>query len=65
MRLRWVFTVQPAVILLKNMFEFMFNNVDQPYTGRAGGSSREKAFNNIISTFPQCVPRGVVVICKA
>ena len=26
MHLRWVFTVQTAVILLKNIFEFMFNN---------------------------------------
>ena len=26
MQLRWVFTVETAVILLKNIFEFTFNN---------------------------------------
>ena len=31
------------------------------YTGHACGSSREKAFNKILSTFSQCVSRGIVV----
>ena len=44
MRLRWVFIVQTEVILLKNIFEF-----DRLYTGRAGGSSGRKGFNNIFS----------------
>jgi len=44
MRLRWVFIVQTEVILLKNIFEF-----DRLYTGRAGGSSGGKGFNNIFS----------------
>ena len=44
MRLRWVFIVQTEVILLKNIFEF-----DWLYTGRAGGSSGRKGFNNIFS----------------
>ena len=30
MHLRWVFTVQIAVILLKNIFEFMFNKAPKP-----------------------------------
>ena len=35
--------------------------LDQLYTGRAGGSSREKPFHRILSTFTQCFSRGVVV----
>ena len=31
------------------------------YTGHACGSSREKAFNKILSSFSQCVSRGMVV----
>ena len=38
MRLSWVFTVKTAVILLKYIFEFMFNKARLTFTGRAGGS---------------------------
>ena len=38
MRLSWVFTVKTAVILLKYIFEFMFNKARSTFTGRAGGS---------------------------
>ena len=44
MRLSWVFIVQTEVFPLKNIFEF-----DWLYTGRTGGSSGGKEFNNIFS----------------
>ena len=48
MRLRWVFTVQTAVIPPKNTFEFMFlMGLDHLYTGHAGGGARGKGYNNI------------------
>ena len=34
----------------------------QLYTGHTGGSSREKAFNKVLSTSWQCVSRGIVVM---
>ena len=36
--------------------------LDQLYTGCAGGSSRGRAFNNILLIPSQCVPHGVVVM---
>ena len=50
MSLRWVFTIKTAFILLKGIFEFVFLiECDQLYRRRAGGSSREKPFNNLLS----------------
>ena len=50
MRLRWVFTVQAAVIPPKNTFEFMFlMGLDHLYTGRTGGSARGKGYNKFSS----------------
>ena len=49
MRLRWLFTVQTAVILLKNTFGFMFNRARSTVYNRAGGSARGKAFDIIFS----------------
>ena len=36
--------------------------LNQLYTGHPGGSSRENAFNKVLSTSWQCVSRGVVVM---
>ena len=52
MRLRWVFTVQTVVILLKVSLNSCLIGLDQLYRGRTGGSSSGKGFNNIFSTTP-------------
>ena len=36
--------------------------LNQLYTGHTGRSSKEKAFNKVLSTSWQCVSRGVVVM---
>ena len=36
--------------------------LNQLYTGHTGKSSKEKAFNKVLSTSWQCVSRGVVVM---
>ena len=41
---------------LKNICEFMFNGPDQLNTGCAGGSSKGKAWNAIVSLLPSYVP---------
>ena len=38
--------------------------LDQLYTRRADGSSREKAFNKILSTSSQCVSAGIVMVVR-
>ena len=53
MRLRWVFTAQTAVILLKNLFEFT-SNKPQSTIYR---SLREKGFNHIVWT--------IFTVCQA
>ena len=62
MCLCWVFTVKRAVILLKSIFEFVFNRaLNQLYTGHTTRSSRGKAYNKILLLSSQCVSHGVVV----
>ena len=57
MRLRWVFTVQTVVILLKVSLNSCLIGLDQLYRGRTGRSSRGKGFNNIFSATPvACSP---------
>ena len=60
--LRWVFTVQIAVIVVwKISFNSCLIGLDQLYTDRASRSSREKDLKNIFSTSsPACLtwPRG-------
>lgn len=46
-----LFTVKTPVTLLKIIFEFMFNGLDQHYTGSAGRIARENALNEILSHY--------------
>ena len=62
MRLRSVFTVQTAVFLLKIPLNSCLMGLDQIYTGRAGGNTRGKGFNNIISTVSTVFPEWPLMV---
>ena len=60
-RLSWVLTVKTTVILLKNIFEFMFNRARSTLYRLRWRRARGKGFNIIFSNLSQCVLRGLVV----
>ena len=61
MSLVWVSPSKQQPFFWKVSLNSCLIGLDQLYTGLAGGSSREKPFNKILSLRSQSVPRGLVV----